>query len=63
VKPIVLIDVADYWKPFVELIEHAVTEGFAAEAVRRDFSVVARVEDVLPAVGLAAAAAPTPVKV
>jgi uncharacterized protein (TIGR00730 family) len=58
VKPIVLIDVANYWQPFVELIEHAVSEGFAAEAVRRDFGVVARVEDVLPAVGLAAPVAP-----
>jgi len=58
VKPIVLIDVSNYWRPFVELIEHAVGEGFAAEAVRRDFGVVDRIEDVLAAVGLAAPAAP-----
>lgn len=54
VKPIVLIDVANYWKPFVELIEHAVSEGFAAQAVRRDFALVECIKDVLPAVGLAA---------
>jgi hypothetical protein len=58
VKPIVLIDVANYWKPYVSLIEHAVAEGFAAEAVRRDFSLVERVEDVLSAVGLVTAMAP-----
>jgi hypothetical protein len=56
VKPIVLIDVANYWRPFVSLIEHAVGEGFAAEAVRRDFAVVERIEDLLPVVGLTAAA-------
>lgn len=58
IKPIVLIDVANYWQPFIDLMDHAVSEGFAAEAVRSDFSVVARVENVLAALGLAAPAAP-----
>lgn len=55
IKPIVLINIENYWQPFCALIDHAVSEGFAAEAVRRDYAVVERVEDVLAAVGLAAA--------
>src|SRR5579872_895286 len=29
-KPIMLVDVAGYWTPLLELIEHAVASGFAA---------------------------------
>jgi uncharacterized protein (TIGR00730 family) len=48
-KPIVLVDVAGYWKPLVALIDHMIKEGFVQPAHRRLIGVVARVEDVIPA--------------
>ena len=55
-KPIVLVDVAGYWAPLLELIEHAVVSGFAARRALHLYRVAARVEDVLPIL----AAAPQP---
>jgi len=55
-KPIVIIDVAGYWAPLIELIDHAVASGFAGRSALQLFRVVRRVEDLLPAL----AAAPTP---
>lgn len=48
-KPIVLVDVADYWKPLVGMVEHMIKEGFVQPAHRRLFGVVDKVEDVIPA--------------
>jgi len=47
-KPIVLVDVAGYWKPLVGLIDHMIKEGFVQPAHRRLIGVVPRVEDVIP---------------
>jgi uncharacterized protein (TIGR00730 family) len=55
-KPIVLVDVAGYWTPLLELIEHAVVSGFAARRALHLYRVAQRVEDVLPTL----AAAPEP---
>lgn len=33
-KPIGLLDVAEFWQPFVELLDHAVDEGFLKQAHR-----------------------------
>lgn len=55
-KPIVIVDVAGYWAPLLDLIEHAVSSGFAARSALHLYRVVGRVEDFLPA--LAAAPAP-----
>ncbi len=55
-KPIVIIDIAGYWTPLFELVEHAVASGFAARSALQLYRVVNRVEDLLPAL----AAAPEP---
>ncbi len=55
-KPIVLVDVAGYWAPLIELIGHTVASGFAAREATQLYRVVPRVEDLLPAL----AAAPQP---
>ena len=39
-KPILLLDVAGYWQPLVELIDHVIAEGFADASLRRHFRVV-----------------------
>jgi hypothetical protein len=55
-KPVILVDSAGYWRPFLDLIDHIIAQGFASAAIRRLFQVVGGVEDVMPA--LAAAPAP-----
>jgi uncharacterized protein (TIGR00730 family) len=55
-KPLVVIDIAGYWTPLFELVEHAVANGFAARSALQLYRVVGRVEDLLPAL----AAAPEP---
>ncbi len=48
-KPIVLVDVAGYWKPLIGMVEHMIKEGFVQPAHRRLFGVVDKVDDVIPA--------------
>jgi uncharacterized protein (TIGR00730 family) len=55
-KPIVIINLDHYWDPLLELLEHTMSEDFAAKELRADFKVVDRVEDVLAAAGLPAKA-------
>src|ERR1700733_14007065 len=55
-KPVIIVDVAGYWTPLLELVEHAVASGFASRRSLQLFRVVPRVEDLLPAL----AAAPQP---
>lgn len=43
-KPIILLDVADYWQPLVKLVENVVSEGFASPEHQGYFSTVADVE-------------------
>jgi uncharacterized protein (TIGR00730 family) len=51
-KPIVIINIDHYWDPLLDLFEHAMSEDFAGPGLRREFTVVSRIEDVLPAAGL-----------
>jgi uncharacterized protein (TIGR00730 family) len=49
-KPIIVLDNAGYWQPFLSMIDHIIDSGFARPAIRRLFQVVAEVEDVIPAI-------------
>ena len=48
-KPVVICDVEGFWSPLVELLNHVIDRGFAAEELRDDIVVVTRAEDVIPA--------------
>jgi hypothetical protein len=48
-KPVVLLNLNDFWSPLVELLNHIIDRGFAAEELRHDLVVVDRAEDVLEA--------------
>ena len=39
-KPIILLDTANYWQPFVAMLDHAVQEGFL-RAENRELAVLA----------------------
>jgi uncharacterized protein (TIGR00730 family) len=47
-KPIVVVDVENYWTPLLALVEHTIASGFAGAAARDFFRAVTKVEDVLP---------------
>jgi uncharacterized protein (TIGR00730 family) len=47
-KPIIVLNEAGYWDPLLRLVEHGRREGFMADPAPL-FTVVDRVEDVLPA--------------
>jgi uncharacterized protein (TIGR00730 family) len=47
-KPVIIVDIADYWAPLLALIEHAIAHGFAAARSRDFFRVATRIEEVLP---------------
>jgi len=47
-KPILFLNVDGYWDPLNELVDHFIREGFVRESGRRLFTVVTRVEDVIP---------------
>ena len=49
-KPIVIVNVAGYWTPFLALLEHVIAERFAGAAAGKLFCVVDRVDEVIPAV-------------
>lgn len=44
-KPIFLLSTDDYWAPLETLIEHVVTEGFAAQSLKDHFTTVSTVEE------------------
>ena len=46
VKPVVLVDIASYWRPLLALLDHTVAQGFSRQENRDALSVVDRVEDV-----------------
>jgi uncharacterized protein (TIGR00730 family) len=48
-KPIALIDVAGYWRPFTALFDHVIAENFAKPEMRDLLTVVSEVDDLLPA--------------
>jgi uncharacterized protein (TIGR00730 family) len=47
-KPVVIVDVAGYWRPLQALFDHIITSGFASPAARDLFHVVSSVDEVLP---------------
>ena len=44
-KPILLIDVQDYWVPLLRLFEHVIDSGFAPLSARSLYQVLGRIED------------------
>lgn len=46
-KPIVLLNVADYWRPLVALFQHFITHEFAGPEMHQLFTVVDDVDDVV----------------
>jgi hypothetical protein len=56
-KPILLVDVAGYWKPLTALLDHVIAENYAKPETRRLYTVVDGVEGVFEA--LAKAPRPT----
>jgi uncharacterized protein (TIGR00730 family) len=57
-KPVVLLDVADYWTPFLVAADHAVAEGFIRTAHREALRLAT---DPATAIGLLLAPVPAPV--
>jgi uncharacterized protein (TIGR00730 family) len=47
-KPIVVVDIAGYWRPLEALIDHVIREGFTSPAMRQQFQVVDDVDRVVP---------------
>mgnify|MGYP001207580134 CR=1 FL=1 len=47
-NPIVLANIGDFWGPLIELFDHMIIADFARSNVRGIYSVVDRVEDILP---------------
>lgn len=47
-KPVVILDVAGYWRPLVSLLDHAVDAGFLLPENRAIVAVVEAVEDLAP---------------
>ena len=54
-KPIVLLNVAGFWEPFLALLRHMSDEVFIRPDMQVRFSAVERAEDVVPAILTAAA--------
>jgi uncharacterized protein (TIGR00730 family) len=49
-KPIILVDIAGYWRPLLGLIDHVIGQGFAAPTDRDLYKVVSTVEELVAAV-------------
>jgi len=52
-KPIVLVNLDGYWDPFIALVDQIVAHSFALPGARTLYRVVATVDQVLPALGIA----------
>jgi len=49
-KPIILVDIAGYWRSLLGLIDHVIVQGFAAPTDRDLYKVVSTVEELVAAV-------------
>ncbi|NQV56455.1 MAG: LOG family protein, partial [Rhodospirillales bacterium] len=49
-KPIIILDVAGYWKSLHALVDDVINAGFAHEKVRELFTTVSNVADVFDAI-------------
>src|ERR1700722_14912718 len=47
-KPILIANINGYWDPLLELLAHMRAQNFVPPALRVDFLVASRVEDILP---------------
>lgn len=47
-KPIIVLNIKEFWSPLKTLLEHIVDRGFADEALRTDLTFVDTVEDIFP---------------
>ena len=47
-KPILFLNVENFWAPLGELVDHFIAEGFVRESGRRLFDMVDTVDDVIP---------------
>jgi uncharacterized protein (TIGR00730 family) len=47
-KPILIANINGYWDPLLELLAHMRAQNFVPTALRVDFLVASRVEDILP---------------
>lgn len=52
-KPIVLVNLGGYWDPLITLVDRVIEQKFAQPSARTLYRIVATVEDVLPALGIA----------
>ncbi|MFY0614665.1 MAG: TIGR00730 family Rossman fold protein [Hyphomicrobiaceae bacterium] len=57
-KPVVIANIADFWSPFLSLLEHMRAQKFIREGLEVNFEVVDRAEDIVPAVQRLAANPP-----
>ena len=46
--PIVIANLEGFWTPLIELLDHIIKAGFARSDIRRIYSVVDKVEDIIP---------------
>jgi uncharacterized protein (TIGR00730 family) len=44
-KPVYLLNINDYWRPLINLVDHVVAEGFADASLQGHFQVVSTVVD------------------
>ena len=47
-KPIILVNVDNYWQPFLDLLEHIIGKGFMTESTLDLFHVINDIETLLP---------------
>lgn len=47
-QPIVIANLDGFWDPMIELLDHIIKAGFARSNIRSIYSVVDKVEDILP---------------
>ncbi len=47
-KPVVIVDLDGYWRPLVDLVDNVIRRRYARASFRKFFTVVKRVDDVLP---------------
>ncbi|MBA4208037.1 MAG: TIGR00730 family Rossman fold protein [Parvibaculum sp.] len=47
-QPIVIANLNGFWDPMIELLDHIIKAGFARSNIRSIYSVVDKVEDILP---------------
>jgi uncharacterized protein (TIGR00730 family) len=49
-KPVILADIAGYWRPFLSLVDHLVGQGFAAPTDRQLYQVAGTIAELISAV-------------